>query len=374
MSSSSSSASVATNSGVTFAASSKQKVVEKIRSSKTPATLREQFKNLKPYAKSVGGEIIQSSPNVPLHNHMNNGFVGAVHRAYSQHHRLMIRPDDVWTCLATQFSRYVDANGEVLRSGQKELKVHFSGSLNTVDYGEFARKIIDKMSEHLKDPDVRAWLIPSFSTTTVNDVVINSVVLMSAMQKYFKYVCFIECGLPQVTLLGTLEDWQTLRAKIDRFVKYDIDNQMKDWVSLLGPILDEFVNSYQGKVNLEFWDKVCSHLGGGSGPSYISGWLTAFCVFDNDGKYTDERNHKYSKYKRYPYPVVETENVPSGVVFVPVLVNDNGTEYKTQMMAGQMCYSVTNGDTIQPSSDWAIGLVVGPTGLSAPNKGRAGDD
>jgi hypothetical protein len=44
-----------------------------------------------------------------------NGFVNAVIRAYGHHHALVIRPDDVWLSILTQFSFYVNANAELLR-------------------------------------------------------------------------------------------------------------------------------------------------------------------------------------------------------------------------------------------------------------------
>lgn len=62
--------------------------------------------------------------------------------------------------------------------------------------------------------DVRNWLEPNFSTTTLNDKTIGRVVLMSAMKKFFEYegnLCV--CGIPNVTLKGTLEDWKDIRVR-----------------------------------------------------------------------------------------------------------------------------------------------------------------
>ena len=58
---------------------------------------------------------------------------------------------------------------------------------------------------------------------------------MSTLQSYFEYVCHLMCGIPkapghisedgatQVTLLGSVEDWQQLRAKIDRLPDFDLE-------------------------------------------------------------------------------------------------------------------------------------------------------
>lgn len=57
-----------------------------------------------------------------------NGFVRAVFYAYSYHHHLTLRPDDVWFAILTQFNFFVNAHAEELRSfvtheDQKDLEV-----------------------------------------------------------------------------------------------------------------------------------------------------------------------------------------------------------------------------------------------------------
>ena len=65
------------------------------------------------------------------------------------------------------------------------------------------------------------------------------------------------------------------------------------WNHLLRPVLAEFVAAFDSPTteeNKTFWGKVCHRKGGGSGPTYLGGWLTAFCVFDEDGKWL---GHKF---------------------------------------------------------------------------------
>ena len=67
----------------------------------------------------------------------NNGLVNALTLAYNQHHNIVLRPEDFWTAVLTQFSSYVNANSEQLRDkfvnfdGKRELKVTAGGSLRT---------------------------------------------------------------------------------------------------------------------------------------------------------------------------------------------------------------------------------------------------
>merc|ERR1719421_1463574 len=53
------------------------------------------------------------------------------------------------------------------------------------------------------------------------------------------------------------------------------------------------------------------------------------------------------------WPVIDTNYLPVGAVSVPVLVDDNGVQYDTQMVAGQVCYGA-EGDTVRPRNDWCI--------------------
>eukprot|EP00558_Chaetoceros_sp_UNC1202_P005544 CAMPEP_0197243466 /NCGR_PEP_ID=MMETSP1429-20130617/8915_1 /TAXON_ID=49237 /ORGANISM="Chaetoceros sp., Strain UNC1202" /LENGTH=141 /DNA_ID=CAMNT_0042703697 /DNA_START=67 /DNA_END=489 /DNA_ORIENTATION=+ len=139
---------------------------------------------------------------------------------------------------------------------------------------------------------------------------------------------------------GTPEDWRTLREKINRLPQYNMEGQdkvMTQWHSLLSQVLDEFVKSVEGSPDLNFWDTVLSHHGGGSGPSYISGWVTVFACFNAKGDWQG-RLRQSSK-----WPKIDTAKIPVGAVSVPVKLNDNGKEYDAQMVAGQMAFEV-NGE------------------------------
>ncbi|KAF9072081.1 hypothetical protein BDP27DRAFT_1321041 [Rhodocollybia butyracea] len=158
------------------------------------------------------GEILQSSFTsneiddaiLPT----SNGLVDTVIKAYGGHHALVLRPDDVWLCILTQFSFYVDANAESLRSifvaheGKKELVVEAVGSRYTVDFGYMARTMTEKLRENINDPSVVDWITPKFSTTTLNDAVVSSVLMMATMKHYLSYTGKLICGIPKVTLEG----------------------------------------------------------------------------------------------------------------------------------------------------------------------------
>jgi hypothetical protein len=146
----------------------------------------------------------------------------------------------------------------------------------------------EQITANIKDPEVTKWLLPNFTATKNEDRVAASVTIMSTLQAYFVYHFCICCGIPEVTLEGTPNDWKQLRQKIDRLLQYDVDGKgavMKKWHSLMAPVLDHFVASAEGRPELKCWDTVCSHSGGGSGPSYLSGWVTVFPCLQASGKW-----------------------------------------------------------------------------------------
>ena len=83
----------------------------------------------------------------PVRN--GNGLVDTAVTAYNGHHHLVIRPDDVWITILTQFSLYVNANAEMLRhyfvshDGKKHLDICAIGTRYTVDFGEMAQQMSD---------------------------------------------------------------------------------------------------------------------------------------------------------------------------------------------------------------------------------------
>lgn len=317
-----------------------------------------------------------SSSSLSKQTHISSarkGLVTAIVDAYNHHHNLILRPDDIWQAILTQFSFYVNANAEELRDkfvdfdGKKKLTISMDGTLFTADFGEFAERMVDEqISTNIKDPKVTEWLLPNFTTTTNDDRIAASVTIMSTLQAYFEYECMLLCGIPNVTLLGTVQDWKLLREKVDGLLQYEVkDNDngqkaihhdpgqvMEEWHTLLSRVVNEFVKSVEGKPNLEFWDTVAHREGGGSGPSYLSGWVTVFACFKANGEWQGYQHAKGD------WPRIDTGKIAEGVVSVPVTLDDNGKEYEAKMTAGQMVYCVVGEDldTIQPRNDWCFAI------------------
>ncbi|KAK8103197.1 hypothetical protein PG984_016343 [Apiospora sp. TS-2023a] len=178
------------------------------------------------HGANTHGDILQSSldrGNIPptLLAH-KNGFVEAVTAAYSRHHHLTLRPEDIWLAIISQFSLYVNKNAKKLRGkfvaheGQKKLEVVYENTMRyDVDFADFAHKIRCLISKNVVDDEICGWITPDFSTTTKDDIVVANIMMMGALQAYFRYVCRITCGIPSVTLLGIKQDYEEILRRLE---------------------------------------------------------------------------------------------------------------------------------------------------------------
>ncbi|KAJ6566704.1 hypothetical protein B0H19DRAFT_1257895 [Mycena capillaripes] len=348
---------------------------------------------------SIGGQ--SGAPNTVFKVEPNkNGFVNTVMSAWGQHHAIVIRPDDVWLAIISQFSFYVNANAELLRAdfvaheGKKELVVDADNG--PLDFAYLSRQMGDMIHKNVVDPSLREWILPKFSTTTTNDTTIGAMLMMSTMKKYFDYTFGIMCGIPRVTLQGERQDWELVLHRLEKLKEYGL--QTIAWYHLLHPVISRFVKAFDDPTspeNLDFWQKVAYEGMDGYGSSVQwSGWISAFCVFSSDGLWQGpwlDTNHPqsrapeslssrrfWSSYTRplhgsrphltldgTEYPVIDQEQVPSGYAEVDVKVDNNGTEFPCVIVAGfvgmgfsssrDLSVSKTGkNDTVRPVLAWWI--------------------
>ena len=106
---------------------------------------------------------------------------------------------------------------------------------------------------------------------------------------------------------------------------------------------------------------VYSHAGSGS--TDLSGWITAFCVWNHKGKWQGPPLAGHTAWQNYgegislegiDYPIIDSEDGPPGFCEVAVKVDDNGDELDCMMVSGHVA-SLVEGekrDTIRPVPAW----------------------
>ena len=205
-------------------------------------------------------------------------------RAYQNHYPITISPDIVWLLICQGFSHHVNNNPEALRSmfvdfkGKKELVVarNMTGTAGLRDFPwpsvfpEFVQQISAYTGKELSDN-----LSPAFSTTTPTSLIAGQITIMESMKEFFNYkVIMVGCGIPEVTIEGSVEDWEKINRRLDYLSKYDL----KWWTSELKPVIQKIVDSKRGKFQKSFWMNMVKYHKTGLYGSYdgIDGWLLKF--------------------------------------------------------------------------------------------------
>lgn len=119
---------------------------------------------------------------------------------------------------------------------------------------------------------------PNFSTTDSVSLAVGQVSIMFTLKKYFRYKALVGgCGLPYVTIEGTIEDWSKILEKMNNLKKFKLD----DWINKLTPIINEIIETKKGNVNKEFWlrmikykDQTGSYDTGDYEDPQVDGWFT----------------------------------------------------------------------------------------------------
>ncbi len=251
---------------------------------------------------------------------VKHGFVAAVLHAYNNHQHLSLTPDDIWLTIAQGVSDHININAEKLRyefvnhKGKKALAVKvgdimcFGRRKGTLrgDWGKVIDRLAKLVDSNLKKKEIKKLLECDFSTSTPSSITVSRIVLLDAFKSYFSYRMHILCGIPKVTLEGTLEDWLKLQEKFLKIRKLNLD--LDFWLDRLEPVISKLVETYKGNVDEKFWNQIATYkyytlygLGGfekiDQNPNAlkrVSGWITTFFPYtDENVKITGDQIELY---------------------------------------------------------------------------------
>jgi hypothetical protein len=158
-------------------------------------------------------------------------------------------------------------------------------SLLEGNWPETVNRLVVETDKAVEKIDIKSLLECDFSITTKNSLTASRIVLLDMLKEYFSYRCCLDCGVPKVTLEGTLEDWTKLQDKVVQLRQLDLD--MDFWLDRLDPVIWKLVETYKGNVDEEFWPKIISKQSFVSGPSIVTGWTTALYPYKVNGSKID---------------------------------------------------------------------------------------
>jgi hypothetical protein len=259
------------------------------RESKGEKKERERLSALAPVLECCNG--IDLKRTVIAHGH---GFFDTIYTAFQHHYKLELRPDDFWQVILEGFSRHVHLNSEKLRSkfvsfssGKKKLDVErddFVLGAPDNNWPSFIEQIVELILENTSKELAQCVVGPKFSTSTDVHVTARQIALMTSTSDYFEYRCSTCCGIPQITLLGKREDWVNLQKRIEALKSFMLEELANFWLPSLDEIAAECVATFDGKVNVEFWQSICkfkSESGSGA-KTLVSGWINNLFPFADE--------------------------------------------------------------------------------------------
>lgn len=70
--------------------------------------------------------------------------------------------------------------------------------MQTADFNFISQKMAEVIQENVKDPELREWILPNFSTTEEVNRTVAAIIMMGTLQTYFDYTVTFACGIPTV--------------------------------------------------------------------------------------------------------------------------------------------------------------------------------
>jgi hypothetical protein len=268
-----------------------------------------------------------------------NAFLGTVSTAFASHYPLVLTPDAVWLCIAQAFAVHVHQNAEELRSkfvrheGQIEITVRrddFVKGSPENPWTEVFPAFSDAIAQHIGKQ--RDLVVCDFSTTGPAERAASEIVLMAAMQKYFTYRVLTLCGIPEITLEGTVQDWQSVRRRAQALGEYGLEW----WANALLPILDQFVAAASGQADPLFWRSLFK-LKNASGGPYVTGWINVFFPYlrSKDRLTVNRYVTAWAEGMNQPFGGGPVEaDIPAGLTTVPFVWQYLRDEIRMELLAG----------------------------------------
>ena len=283
-----------------------------------------------------------------------HSFIYAAHEAFSKHLPLEISPDIIWSLIVQGVSTHINFNSEkyrdklVFHSDKKTLTVIGDGTFN---WPEILKQFEAFIRENSNKEFVET-VCTSFSTSTPINRVINQISLMDCLQSYYAYEGIDICGIPEVYIKGTEEDWLKIVEALDRFDFDDLDW----WLSPLKETLTQILKTVQGKGSKLFWNSFYKYTDYGScaGGEQITGWINHFFPYSWRPK-VDDNLVEDSKFLRSDFTCLRLRTLDEGLAKVPIKWDHFGEEIHFNIYGGFVGVSQSKETyALKPELGWFV--------------------
>jgi len=185
--------------------------------------------------------------------------------AWSKHYPLIIKPSHLWLLILQAVAIHVEQHAEDLRgkwvihTGKKELSVmrnnFVKGSMDN-DWESVIKEFVEQIDKNTIN-NVVPLLNSDYSTSNGTENISCKVTIMDICKSYFDYKIYTLCGFPKIILNGTKQDWILLKEKSETLLKNQCEKEFgSKWSEALLPIIDRFINAYDGNIDCLFWNSM----------------------------------------------------------------------------------------------------------------------
>lgn len=230
--------------------------------------------------KVEGSSIQKTSQFIKLNKVtiQTNHFLLMLQTAFNEHKPICISPDDIWLLICHGFSEHIKLNSEYFKetiSGLDEKQTiqvrrddFVIGQDNSWEeiFPEFTKEITKKINTNLYSN-----IVLNFSTSTEKEINAFEISFMDSMSNYFDYDFVSMCGIPEIELRGTIEDYKKIIAALGELKKY----KLGWWIDRIIPVITKIIGTLNGQVYNDFWNSLFKENNQSGGP-FITGWISYF--------------------------------------------------------------------------------------------------
>lgn len=258
-----------------------------------------------------------------------NGFVQVVHDCYAQHRPLELSPDDIWLLLCQGFSIHLNTHFDSLKTqvftAEKPVDIIVRNDSLVTGNSANWQQLIAGLSEKTKKftrSDVYGMIVQDFSTTSEIEHTAFEITLLEVQQKAFSYTGESGCGIPRITLEGSVDDWKKVSAGMQQFRKFGLD----EWVTEMEPVLQQFIAAAEGKADKKFWESIYKETSEYNA-TYISGWMLKLFPYVKEVEYDGPMQsfhyipNKFLRGEEHRRSKLQTKDLPDGFAKINVQWN-----------------------------------------------------
>jgi hypothetical protein len=275
---------------------------------------------------------------------MNGGYT-----SYAKHLSYEISPDQLWYMIVDTIATVVNLKPKSyshlfdptwIEGSKKVVKVINNDQTLNGEWLTSIDKFENKLKEFMPLETITAFT-PYFSTSSQYTYLTNLLCLMDSGSTFYSYVVSTRCGVQNVRLTGTKEDYELIQNLLV-WVEFNLGHDLQLYVDRLRPVLDSIIKTFDDGIDDKFWGDIIKigNLHGSGTPSF-DGWLgyfTGYSNFKNRDNQIEKEIKTAQEYKNW-----STGCIPSHITSVPFIWDYYGTEIPMKFLGGPIGLKHENG-------------------------------